>query len=56
MQIGVAGVGKMGAAIAAHLVEVGHQVTVRNRSADKAKPLAAFGLGIVVSLGATWLW
>jgi 3-hydroxyisobutyrate dehydrogenase len=44
MQIGLAGVGKMGAAIAAHLVEVGHQVTVWNRSADKAKPLAALGV------------
>ena len=40
MQIGIAGVGRMGAAIAAHLVEVGHQVTVWNRSADKVKPLA----------------
>ena len=44
MQIGLAGVGKMGAAIAAHLVEVGHHVTVWNRSADKVKPLAALGV------------
>jgi 3-hydroxyisobutyrate dehydrogenase len=44
MQIGLAGVGKMGAAIAAHLVEVGYQVTVWNRSADKVKPLAALGV------------
>lgn len=44
MQIGLVGVGKMGAGIAAHLAEVGHQVTVWNRSADKVKPLAAAGI------------
>jgi len=43
MQIGVAGLGKMGAPIAARLIEVGHQVTVWNRSADKTKALAAAG-------------
>ena len=43
MRIGVAGLGRMGAAIAAHLMEVGHQVTVWNRTADKVKPLAAAG-------------
>ena len=32
MQIGVAGLGKMGAAIAARLIEVGHTVTVWNRT------------------------
>jgi 3-hydroxyisobutyrate dehydrogenase len=37
MRIGVAGIGKMGAAIAARLIEVGHDVTVWNRTADKAK-------------------
>ena len=40
MQVGVAGLGAMGANVAARLMEVGHQVTVWNRSADKAKPLA----------------
>ena len=35
MQIGIAGIGKMGAAIAQRLVEVGHKVTVWNRSAYK---------------------
>ncbi len=43
MRIGVAGVGRMGAAIAARLIEVGHDVTVWNRSADKIEPLAAAG-------------
>jgi 3-hydroxyisobutyrate dehydrogenase len=33
----------MGAAIAAHLMEVGHEVTVWNRSANKTKPLADAG-------------
>lgn len=43
MKIGVAGLGAMGAAIAARLMEVGHQVSVWNRSADKAKPLTDTG-------------
>ena len=43
MQIGVAGLGKMGAAIATRLMEVGHTLTVWNRSPDKAKPLADKG-------------
>jgi 3-hydroxyisobutyrate dehydrogenase len=40
MRIGVAGIGKMGAAIAARLIESGHEVTVWNRTADKAKAIA----------------
>ena len=40
MRIGVAGVGKMGAAIAARLIEVGHEVAVWNRTPDKAKAVA----------------
>jgi 3-hydroxyisobutyrate dehydrogenase len=43
MRIGVAGVGRMGAAIAARLIEVGHEVTVWNRTADKIKPLMDLG-------------
>jgi 3-hydroxyisobutyrate dehydrogenase len=43
MQIGIAGIGKMGAAIAQRLIEVGHTVRVWNRSPDKVKPLAAAG-------------
>ncbi|MBV8791952.1 MAG: NAD(P)-dependent oxidoreductase [Pseudolabrys sp.] len=49
MQVGVAGLGKMGAAIAARLMEVGHQVTVWNRSPDKAKPLADAGAKVADS-------
>jgi 3-hydroxyisobutyrate dehydrogenase len=40
MKVGVAGIGKMGAAIAARLIEVGHEVTVWNRTAAKAKSVA----------------
>lgn len=43
MNIGVAGLGKMGAAIASRLIEVGHQVTVWNRTADKTEPLVKEG-------------
>jgi 3-hydroxyisobutyrate dehydrogenase len=43
MHVGIAGVGRMGAAIAAHLMETGNTVTVWNRSPDKVKPLADAG-------------
>ncbi|HEX3937840.1 MAG TPA: NAD(P)-dependent oxidoreductase [Xanthobacteraceae bacterium] len=44
MRIGVAGIGKMGAAIAARLIEAGHEVTVWNRTPDKAKAVAGASL------------
>ena len=47
MKVGVAGLGAMGSALAARLIEVGHDVSVWNRSADKAKPLAAAGAKVV---------
>ena len=40
MRIGVAGIGKMGAAIAARLIEVGHDVAAWNRTPEKAKAVA----------------
>ena len=49
MRVGVAGLGKMGAAIALRLIEVGHQVSVWNRSADKTKEAAAAGATLVYS-------
>jgi 3-hydroxyisobutyrate dehydrogenase len=49
MRIGVAGLGAMGSAIAARLMEAGHQVTVWNRTAAKAKPLADAGATVVDS-------
>jgi 3-hydroxyisobutyrate dehydrogenase len=39
MKIGIAGTGKMGAAMAGRLAGLGHDVTVWNRSADKARAL-----------------
>ena len=49
MQIGVAGLGAMGSAIAARLMEVGHQVTVWNRTAAKTAPLAEAGAKVAAS-------
>src|ERR1044072_4389207 len=43
MQIGIAGLGRMGAAIAARLMETGHTVSVWNRSPEKEKPLVDAG-------------
>ena len=43
MKVGVVGIGRMGAAIAGRLLGLGHEVTVWNRSADKARALAAAG-------------
>jgi 3-hydroxyisobutyrate dehydrogenase len=49
MRVGVAGLGRMGSAMAARLMEVGHEVAVWNRSADKVKPLAAAGAKVAAS-------
>ncbi|HZP78788.1 MAG TPA: NAD(P)-dependent oxidoreductase [Pseudolabrys sp.] len=49
MQIGLAGVGRMGAAIVARLMEVGHTLAVWNRSADKTKPLAEAGAKVAAT-------
>jgi 3-hydroxyisobutyrate dehydrogenase len=49
MKIGVVGLGAMGASIAVRLLEVGHQVTVWNRTPDKAKPLADAGAKVAAS-------
>lgn len=43
MRIGFIGLGNMGAAMAANLLDAGHQVTVFNRSADKADALVRQG-------------
>ena len=49
MQIGLAGVGRMGAAIAARLMEVGHSLTVWNRSPEKTRPLEQSGAAVAQS-------
>jgi 3-hydroxyisobutyrate dehydrogenase len=49
MHVGVAGLGKMGAAIALRLIETGNRVTVWNRTAAKAEPVVAAGAAIAAS-------
>jgi len=49
MKVGVAGLGRMGAAIAKRLIEVGHEVVVWNRNPDKAKPLAEAGAKVAAT-------
>ena len=46
MHIGIAGIGTMGSNIGARLMEVGHKLTVWNRTAEKTKPLAGAGAGV----------
>lgn len=43
MKIGFIGLGQMGAGMAANLVKSGHEVTVYNRTAEKAAPLVDMG-------------
>src|SRR5438105_5999538 len=49
MRIGIAGIGKMGAAIAQRLIEVGHKVTVWNRSTGKLKPVTDAGAAVAAT-------
>ena len=49
MHIGIAGIGNMGSNIGARLMEVGHTLTVWNRSAGKTKALADVGAGVVAT-------
>jgi 3-hydroxyisobutyrate dehydrogenase len=46
MHIGIAGIGAMGSNIGAHLMEVGHKLSVWNRTVEKTKPLAEAGAGV----------
>jgi 3-hydroxyisobutyrate dehydrogenase-like beta-hydroxyacid dehydrogenase len=43
MKVGFIGLGRMGSGMAANLIKAGHDVTVYNRTVDKAKSLAAQG-------------
>jgi 3-hydroxyisobutyrate dehydrogenase len=49
MHIGIVGIGRMGAAIGARLMEVGHRLTIWNRSSDKTKALAEAGATVAQS-------
>ena len=46
MRIGIAGIGNMGSNIGARLMEVGHNLTVWNRTAEKTRPLADAGAAV----------
>jgi 3-hydroxyisobutyrate dehydrogenase len=49
MKIGSAGLGRMGSGIGARLIEVGHDVSVWNRSAEKTKALAQAGAKVAAT-------
>jgi 3-hydroxyisobutyrate dehydrogenase len=49
MRIGIAGIGNMGSSIGARLIEVGHTLTVWNRTAGKTKPLADAGAAVATT-------
>ncbi len=49
MRIGVAGLGRMGTAIAERLKEVGHELTVWNRTPEKTKPFVEAGARVARS-------
>src|SRR5581483_9605221 len=43
MKVGFIGLGQMGSGMAASLIRAGHEITVYNRTAEKAKPLVEKG-------------
>jgi 3-hydroxyisobutyrate dehydrogenase len=49
LRIGIAGMGKMGAALAKRLAGLGHEVTVWNRTAAKAQALAQTGAKVAAT-------
>ncbi|HEY7742853.1 MAG TPA: NAD(P)-dependent oxidoreductase [Burkholderiales bacterium] len=49
MKVGIAGTGRMGAAIGARLTDLGHDLTAWNRTPEKTKGLAAAGARVAAS-------
>jgi 3-hydroxyisobutyrate dehydrogenase len=49
MHVGIAGLGLMGSAMARRLIDVGHRVSVWNRSPEKATPLAEAGAAVAAT-------
>ena len=49
MRIAFLGLGNMGTPIARHLVQAGHELTIWNRTRERAEPLAAFGARVAAS-------
>ena len=54
MQIAVLGLGKMGEAIARRLLDAGHELSVWNRTAERASGLAAAGARVLSSPREVW--
>jgi 3-hydroxyisobutyrate dehydrogenase-like beta-hydroxyacid dehydrogenase len=52
MRIAILGTGLMGSAIGKRLLDTGHQVTVWNRTVDKARPMAERGALVAASADA----
>jgi len=52
MKIGFIGLGRMGAAMAGSLLKAGHEVTVYNRTREKAQPLVAQGARLAPDIAA----
>ena len=50
MKVGFIGLGQMGSAMAANLLKAGHEVTVYNRSRDKAEALAGEGAKVAATV------
>lgn len=50
MRVGFIGLGNMGAAMAANLLKAGHQVTVYNRTPEKARSLVALGATVATTV------
>jgi len=50
MKVGFIGLGQMGSAMAANLLTAGHEVTVYNRSRDKAEALAGEGAKVAATV------
>jgi 3-hydroxyisobutyrate dehydrogenase len=49
LKIGIAGTGRMGAAVAGRLLNVGHAVTVWNRTREKTEALASAGASVAAT-------
>ncbi|RAX40001.1 NAD(P)-dependent oxidoreductase [Rhizobium tropici] len=50
MKVGFIGLGQMGSAMAVNLIKAGHEVTVYNRSRDKAEALAGEGAKVAATV------
>ena len=52
MKVGIAGTGRMGAAMAQRLMSLGHELTVWNRTSEKTRELAAAGAAVAPTAAA----